>query len=64
MATVINGTMALRAANHLHNRMVTHGADEEDVALLRDIRDWIRGMVALDLMAAQAEARDRPVAAD
>ena len=52
MAEIIDVTYALRSANHLHNRLA-QGVAEEDLERLRDIREYLRGMAALDTMLAR-----------
>lgn len=51
---IVDGPTAIRIANHLQRRLAAAGVDPEDLAMLGDLRDWVRGMVALDIMAAHA----------
>jgi hypothetical protein len=57
MAEVTTGTKALRLLNHHTTRRRDAGASEEELAELAEVKDWIRGMLALDLMAREAEAQ-------
>lgn len=53
MAEVIDATYALRSANHLYTRLASQGVPEEDLDRLRNIREFIRGMAALEAMMAR-----------